>query len=229
MSFIGAVDQGVVYTPGYFLAHEECERKTREFPQTGATTAANGAKYWKMGTAYPSNDGNAIGITYEDVDVTNGNMPGSVVTNGVVYEDRLAITGASYDAVTLKDLVSPKDQGWQERSGSSPDYTYTDSTDTTVNTSKTYYLPDESHTAVSDYAAVLNPKVEGWYERSGSSPNYVYTLSTDTEGDSSKTYYEKSDVRLASAAKSALEALGFRFVSEAPAVTRPNWVNGGTN
>ena len=222
MSFINLNDQGTVYAPGYFLAHEECVRETREMAQnsTLVQTAADGAKYIPMGTAYPTNDGNAIGIVYEDVDVTTGNMPGSVVTKGVVIEDRLAITGASYDAVTLKDLVSPKAQGWQERSGSSPNYTYTDSTDTTVNTSKTYYLPDTDHTAVSDYAAVLNPKTAGWYERSGSSPNYVYTLSTDTEGDKTKTYYEKSDVRLASAAKSALEGLGFTFVTE-PGVTRP--------
>lgn len=223
MSFIQTpATQGQVYAPGYFLAHEECVRETREFAQNSAlvVTGEDGSKHIPMGTAYPTNDGNAIGITYEDVDVSTGNMPGSVVTKGIVYEDRLAVTGASYDAVTLKDLVSPKAHGWQERSGSSPDYTYTDSTDTTVNTSKTYYLPDESHTAVSDYAAVLNPKTEGWYERSGSSPNYVYTLSTDTEGDSSKTYYEKSDVRLASAAKTALAALGFKFVSE-PEVTRP--------
>lgn len=219
MSFTTSA-QGQTYAPGYFLAHEECVRETRQIAQEGATTAPNGTKYVKMGTAYPSNDGNAIGIVYEDVDVTTGNMPGSVVTKGVVIEDRLAVTGDSYDAVTLKDLVSPKDQGWQERSGTSPDYTYSDSTDTTVNTSKTYYLPDESHTAVSDYAAVLNPEAEGWYERSGSSPDYVYTLSTDTEGDSSKTYYERSDVRLASAAKTALVALGFKFVSE-PAVVRP--------
>lgn len=222
MSFIGNVDEGSVYAPGYFLAHEECVRETRQFAQNSALvqTTDEGGKYVPMGTAYPTNDGNAIGITYEDVDVTTGAMPGSVVTKGVVYEYRLAITGADYNSVTLKDLVSPKAQGWQERSGSSPDYTYADSTDTTVNTSKTYYLPDESHTAVSDYAAVLNPKAEGWYERSGSSPDYVYTLSTDTEGDKTKTYYEKSDIRLASAAKSALEALGFKFETE-PAVTRP--------
>lgn len=219
MSFNGNVN-GKAYEPGWFLANnEDCTRETREFAQTSAVTGENGGKYVPMGTAYPSNDGNAIGIVYEDVDVTNGNMPGSVVTKGEVYEDRLAITGASYDAVTLKNLVSPKAQGWQERSGTSPNYTYSDSTDTTVDTSKTYYLPDENHTAVSDYAAVLNPKTEGWYERSGSSPNYVYTLSTDTEGDSSKTYYEKSDVRLASAAKSALEALGFKFTT-VPEVTR---------
>lgn len=222
MSFIQHDTGSTVYAPGYFLAHDECVRETRQFAQNSALvkTTAEGGKYVPMGTAYPTNDGNAIGITYEDVDVSTGSMPGSVVTQGVVYEDRLAITGADYDAVTLKDLVSPKAQGWQERSGTSPNYTYADSTDTTVDTSKTYYLPDESHTAVSDYAAVLNPKAEGWYERSGSSPNYVYTLSTDTEGDKTKTYYEKSDVRLASAAKSALEALGFKFTT-APTVTRP--------
>lgn len=220
MSFIGNVEQGKGYAPGWFLAHEKCERKTREMTQAMATTRADGAKYVPMGTPYPSNDGNAIGLVYEDVDVTTGNMPGSVVTKGVVYEDRLPITGASYDAVTLKDLVSPKAQGWQERSGSSPNYTYADSTDTTVNTSKTYYLDDDNHTEVSDYAAVLNPKSEGWYERSGSSPNYTYTLSTDTEGDKTKTYYEKSDIRLASAAKTALEGKGFTFKTS-PTVTRP--------
>lgn len=227
MSFIYEVEKGNVYAPGWFLSHEECVRETRQFAQDSALVQAadGGGKYVPMGTAYPTNDGNAIGITYEDVDVTTGDMPGSVVTKGVIYEDKLAVTGASYDSVTLKNLVSPKDQGWQERSGSSPNYTYADSTDTTVNTSKTYYLPDENHTAVSDYAAVLNPKAEEWYERSGSSPNYVYTLSTDTEGDSSKTYYEKSDVRLTSAAKSALEGKGFTFVSTAPAVTRPDWTN----
>jgi hypothetical protein len=124
-----------------------------------------------MGTAYPSNDANAIGLTYEDVDVTTGNMPGSVVTKGIVYEDRLAITGASYDAVT----------------------------------------PETGD----------NPAEEGWYERSGSAGAYVYTLTTDTTVTEGKTYYAKSDVRLASAAKTALAALGFKFIASAPAVTRP--------
>jgi hypothetical protein len=222
MSFIQNDTSSQVYAPGYFLAHEECVRKTKQFNSNSALvkTAANGGKYVPMGTAYPTNDGNAIGIAYEDVDVSTGNMPGSVVTKGEVYEDRLAITGADYDSVTLKDLVSPKAQGWQERSGAGTEqspYVYTDSTDETVNTSKTYYIDDDDHTAVSDYAAVLNPVEEGWYESDGAGG---YELSDDTEGDKTKTYYEKSDVRLASAAKSALEALGFKFVSE-PAVTRP--------
>lgn len=224
MAFIGEKNEGKIYQPGYFLAHDDCVRETRQIAQAGATTTDNGTKYVKMGTVYPANDATAVGIVYEDVDVTVGDMPGSVVTKGIVYEDRLPVTGASYDAVTLKDLVNPKEQGWQERSGSAGSYTYADSTDTTVDTSKTYYLPDESHTAVSDYATVLNPKTEGWYERSGSSPDYVYTLSTDTEGDSSKTYYEKSDIRMSSAAKTALEGKGFTFKTS-PTITRPDWNN----
>lgn len=219
MSFIGAGYQGQTYAPGWFLVNnEDCSRFTKTIPQSLAITNDDGTKYVPMGKAYPSNDSNAIGITYEDIDVTNGAMPGSVVTKGEVYEDRLAITGAQYDSVTLKDLVSPKAQGWQERSGSSPNYTYADSTDTTVNTSKTYYLDDTDHTAVSDYAAVLNPVQEGWYESDGGTG---YELSDDTVGDKTKTYYEKSDVRLSSNAKSALAALGFKFVTSTPAVTRP--------
>jgi len=91
MSFIQNDATAKVYAPGYFLAHEECTRVTKQIAQSGATTAANGTKYVKMGTPYPSNDGNAIGIVYEDVDVTTGDMPGSVVTKGEVYEDRLAV------------------------------------------------------------------------------------------------------------------------------------------
>lgn len=92
MSFIGAVDQGKAYAPGYFLAHEECERKTRLFEQDNAevVTTAEGAKYVPMGAFYPANDSSKVeGIVYEDVDVTNGDMPGSVVLSGVVYLDRL--------------------------------------------------------------------------------------------------------------------------------------------
>lgn len=172
MSFIGAEKQGQTYAPGWFLVtDEDCVRKTRQIVQSGATTTAEGGKYVPMGSAYPSNDANAIGIVYEDVDVTDGDMPGSVVLQGTVYEDRLAITGASYDAVTP---------------------------------------------ATGD-----NPAEKGWYERSGSAGAYVYTLTDDTTVADGVTYYAKSDVRLASAAKTALAALGFKFVATSPAVTRP--------
>jgi len=174
MSFIGAVEQGKAYAPGWFLAHEECVRETRQIPQAGASTSDNGGKYVKMGTVFPSNDANATGIVYEDVDVTTGNMPGSVVTKGVVYEDRLPEAVDTYSSATV---------------------------------------PTGG-----------NPKELGLYERSGSSPNYVYTLTTDTTVGAGKTYYSYDGKQIASAAKTALAAKGFVFVTS-PAVTRPNWTN----
>lgn len=90
MSFI-QTDTGKAYAPGFFLASEDCTRITTEIAQSGATTVGT-AKYVKAGTPYPSNDGNAIGIVYEDVDVTSGDMPGSIVTAGIVYKDRLPVT-----------------------------------------------------------------------------------------------------------------------------------------
>lgn len=172
MSFIGEVNKGSTYNPGYFLAYddENVTRETREFAQNSAlvVTSEDGTKHVPMGTAYPTNDGNAVGIAYEDVDVTVGNMPGSVVTGGaVVYEDKLPVTSVSYSAVT---------PGGTE-----------------------------------------NPSEEGWYEKDGD----VYTLSTDTEVDDQKTYYEQVVTRLASAAKSALAALGFKFIATTPAIERP--------
>lgn len=92
MSFIGTGKEGAVYAPGYFLAHEECERKTRQFAQNNAevVTAADGSKYVPMGAFYPANNSSTVeGIVYEDVDVTTGAMPGSVVLSGVVYLNRL--------------------------------------------------------------------------------------------------------------------------------------------
>ena len=99
-----------VYAPGYFLAHEECERKTKTISQTGASSRADGAKYVPMGTLYTEtvNDSTVyVGFVYEDVDVTSGDMPGSVVVKGVVYEDRLPaeLTEAAKTALEAKGFT----------------------------------------------------------------------------------------------------------------------------
>jgi len=104
MSFINLNDAGQTYAPGWFLAHDECVRETRTIPQTGATAADDGSKYVKMGTIYPANNGTAVGIVYEDVDVTTGDMPGSVVTKGIVYEDRLPVAPAEAAKTALEAL-----------------------------------------------------------------------------------------------------------------------------
>ena len=105
MSFIQNNVDTQVYAPGYFLAHEECVRETKQILQAGSTTKAGGGKYVKMGTLYTTSSGNEtdyVGFVYEDVDVTTGNMPGSVVTKGVVYENRLPATLTSAQKTALE-------------------------------------------------------------------------------------------------------------------------------
>lgn len=118
MSFIGNVEMGKCYAPGWFLAHEECERKTRQVTQDMATTRADGAKYVPMGTVFKEGDA-AVGLVYEDVDVTSGAMPASVVLKGVVYEDRLpaeldsavksALEAKGFTFVTAPTVTRPSD------------------------------------------------------------------------------------------------------------------------
>ena len=105
MSFIGEKSQNKIYHPGYFLAHEECTRLTKQISAANALTADNGGKYVAMGTPYPADDATAIGIVYEDVDVTTGDMPGSVVTAGTVYENRLTISDAAKTALEGKGFT----------------------------------------------------------------------------------------------------------------------------
>lgn len=93
MSFYTEHKAEKAYAPGWFLAiGEPCERLTHQMEQDKAETAENGGKYIPMGTVWPSNDASAIGIVYEDVDVTAGDMPGSVVVKGTVYKNRLPVT-----------------------------------------------------------------------------------------------------------------------------------------
>lgn len=81
---------GRAYAPGWFLAEEACSRETAQISASHSQAVTIGAtKIVPAGAVIPSNDGNAKGILYEDVEVTTGDMPGSIVTKGSVYEDRL--------------------------------------------------------------------------------------------------------------------------------------------
>lgn len=109
MSFIEKTS-GKGWEAGYFLVDDEkCTRVTAQIAANHAAvvTRADGTKYVPAGAIIPSNDGNAVGILYENVDVTTGAMPGSIITAGVVYKDRLpaapessavsALTGIQFD------------------------------------------------------------------------------------------------------------------------------------
>lgn len=86
MSFILNDPLNTQYQPGWFLAHADCKRETCQVAQNHSqvVTKADGSKYVPAGALI-----SGVGLLYEDVDVSTGAMPGSVVTEGVVYADRL--------------------------------------------------------------------------------------------------------------------------------------------
>jgi len=175
MSFIKRnATTGKIYAPGHFLAdNEKVTLLTFEANAANAQAVTVGeGKYIPMGTIWPAADATAKGIIYEDVDVSEGNMPGSLVTKGVVYENRLPGAVDTYNSATV---------------------------------------PTGG-----------NPKELGLYERSGTSPNFTYTLTTDTTAADGKTYYSYDGKKIASAAKTALQGIGFVFLTEG-AVTRPDF------
>ena len=98
MSFIKHKNDAPSYQPGWFLADDEnCTRVTETISASNASvvTAGNGSKYVPMGTVLTD------GILYEDVDVSEGDAPGSVVIAGYYYGDRI-----SGDATSLTALIN---------------------------------------------------------------------------------------------------------------------------
>lgn len=96
MSFTQKDETSKIYAPGWFLADtQNYTAVTKQMKQDGGSGKPNtvvelpdGSKYVPMGSLYKEND-KTIGIVYEDVDVTTGDMPGSVVISGIVYKDRI--------------------------------------------------------------------------------------------------------------------------------------------
>lgn len=101
MSFIQRNETtGKVYAPGFFLANDEhCTRLTKTIKANDASvkTADNGGKYVPAGATYKEGE-TVVGVVFEDVDVSNGDAPGSVVTAGTIYKD-LLVTPADADAL----------------------------------------------------------------------------------------------------------------------------------
>ena len=114
------------YAPGWLLAEEKCSRETHTIKANDAQAVTIGdAKIVPMGALISATSGSGssavttyYGFLYEDVEVTNGDMPGSVVTAGVIYEDRLpadvpeaaktALTGITFK--TVPAVTRPGDE-----------------------------------------------------------------------------------------------------------------------
>ena len=100
MSFIGDVNKGQTYAPGIFIANgdENIVRETVQVAQDSAlvVTSDNGTKHVPAGVPYPTNDGKAVGLLYEDVDVTVGDAPASLVIGpATVYTSAIKVSLAA--------------------------------------------------------------------------------------------------------------------------------------
>jgi len=90
MSFT-ASSTGTTFEAGFFLVNDEqCLRETADISASHLQKVTrNGRTIVPAGAVIPANGATAKGILYEDIDVTDGAAPGSIVTEGVIYEDRL--------------------------------------------------------------------------------------------------------------------------------------------
>ncbi len=72
-----------------FLASSKVQSFTTLVSDTGVPVDANGKKIVRAGTVLPTNDASAKGILYNDVDVTHGPQPGSLIVEAYILEARL--------------------------------------------------------------------------------------------------------------------------------------------
>ena len=105
MSFT-ASSTGTIFEAGWFLVNnEDCTRETAQIAADHAQRVTrNGRVIVPMGAVIPANGATAKGLLYEDIDVTDGAAPGSIVTEGVVYGNRLPASLAEAAATALKGI-----------------------------------------------------------------------------------------------------------------------------
>ena len=86
-----------------FLASAKYRNFTRQFSPDGVTANAKGRKI-KAGTVYRNSNGVAIGLVFNDVDVTEGKQPGAVMYEGWVLAARLPETISAEDKATMPGI-----------------------------------------------------------------------------------------------------------------------------
>lgn len=100
MSFTSSTS-GTIFHAAHFLVDDEnCLRQTATVSASHLQKVTRGHRtIVPAGAIIPANGSTAVGILYEDIDVTDGDAAGSIVVEGTVYEDRLPAAAES-DAKT---------------------------------------------------------------------------------------------------------------------------------
>lgn len=105
MSYFDGPAKGYGWAAGHFLVNDEtCVRQSMTIPANHGqrVTRDDGRIVVPAGAVIPANGATAKGILFEDIDVTEGARMGSVVTEGIVYGNRLpaALADAAKSALT---------------------------------------------------------------------------------------------------------------------------------
>lgn len=69
-----------------------------------AATTIDGRKVIKAGTIYPSNGASAIGVVFNDIDVTNGDATGALLIHGFVKTAAIPAAPTAEAKTALKQI-----------------------------------------------------------------------------------------------------------------------------
>lgn len=96
------------FRPNFLESEVGLVTKTYEIPESmGVADGTN--KIVPAGTPFPANDGTAVGIVFQDVDVTYGAKAGPVMVAGRVLKDRLTVASTAITALADIKFVSGPD------------------------------------------------------------------------------------------------------------------------
>ena len=105
MSFTSSKN-GTIFHAAHFLVDDEaCLRQTATISASHAQKVTRGNRtIVPAGAVIPANGATAVGILYEDIDVTDGDAAGSIVVEGTIYGDRLPATLDADAATALTNI-----------------------------------------------------------------------------------------------------------------------------
>ncbi len=87
-----------------WLASAKFQNFTYQISDVGVVANADGRKIIPSGTVYPLNDATAVGIVFNDVDVTNGPQPGAVTVEAYVIQARLPVVPVAAAITAMKEI-----------------------------------------------------------------------------------------------------------------------------
>lgn len=71
---------------------------------SGIVTQENGRFVVKAGTPYPANDATAIGLVFQDYDVTDGDVNMAILIHGFVLAEKLPTTPSDEALAAMKQI-----------------------------------------------------------------------------------------------------------------------------